>query len=157
MPALLRDRTRLVLRAVLAVYLVALGVLTMMPEPDDHTAFGWVRDTIDRVAAHGVPVTFAGLEATGNVLLFVPFGLLVGLLVSPRRWPLVLLAGSVTSAAIETIQLAIPGRWTTLQDWVLNTVGTAVGLAVLALVARRRRRVRDAAPDDARAAVRPST
>lgn len=47
-----------------------------------------------------------------------------------------LLAGSTTSAAIELIQLAIPGRWSTLQDWILNTLGTGVGLVVLALVGR---------------------
>jgi glycopeptide antibiotics resistance protein len=151
----LRPRTRLVVRGLFAVYLVGLAVLTMMPEPDDHTAFGWVRTAIAAVAARGVPVTFAGLEATGNVLLFVPFGLLAGLLARPRRWPLVLVAGSATSAAIETIQLAIPGRWTTLQDWVLNTLGTGVGLVVLAVAVRARRGAAEAAPDDAPKPVRP--
>ena len=138
MPADRTPRARFVVRALLAVYLVALAWLVFTPEPSDETAFGWVRQTIDRIAAHGVPLTFPVAEAAGNVLLFVPFGLLVGALVRPRRWWAVLVAGSVTSAAIETIQLAIPGRWTTLQDWILNTAGTAVGLVVLALVGRTR-------------------
>ena len=132
MPA--TGRTRLVVRAALALYLAGLLALTMSPQPDDPTAFGWVRRAVEWVAAHGVPVTFPAVEAVGNLLLFVPFGVLAGLLLPVRRWWVVLVAGAALSAAIELIQLAIPGRWTTLQDWVLNTAGTALGLAVLFVV-----------------------
>jgi VanZ family protein len=83
----------------------------------------------------------------------VPFGLLLGAVLGLRRWWLVWLVGSATSAAIETIQLAIPGRWTTLQDWVLNTAGTGVGLVVLALVARSRPRPATSTTDPARTAL----
>ena len=130
-------RARAGTRVTFACYLVVLGYLVFTPQPDDHRAFGWVRRSIDWVAAHGVPLTFPVAEAAGNVLLFVPFGLLLGALLGLRRWWLVWLAGSVTSAAIETIQLAIPGRWSTLQDWVLNTIGTALGLLVLVALRRR--------------------
>lgn len=146
MPRPARTRPAAVVRALLAVYLVGLAVITLMPEPEAPTAFGWVRRTIAWVATHGVPLTFPVAEAVGNVLLFVPFGLLWALVAGIRRWPWVLLAGSLTSATIELVQLAIPGRWTTLQDWILNTLGTGVGLVVLALVVRRRRAA--PAPDD---------
>jgi glycopeptide antibiotics resistance protein len=140
MPPIPRLRTRAVTWVAFACYLVVLGWLTFTPRPDNTTAFGWVRRAIDQVAAHGIPLTFAVAEATGNVLLFVPFGALAGALAGRRRWWVVLLAGSATSAAIELIQLAIPGRWTTLQDWILNTLGTGAGLVMLALVGRRRTR-----------------
>lgn len=130
-------RTPTAVRLAFGCYLVVLAWLVFSPQPSDEHAFGWVRRTVDWVTAHGVPVTFPVAEAVGNVLLFVPFGLLAGALAASRRWWLVLAAGSATSAVIETVQLAIPGRWTTLQDWVLNTVGTALGLVVLALVGRR--------------------
>ena len=130
-------RARAGTRVTFACYLVVLGYLVFTPQPDDHRAFGWVRRSIDWVAAHGIPLTFPVAEATGNVLLFMPFGLLLGALLGLRRWWVVWLAGSVTSAAIESIQLAIPGRWSTLQDWVLNTLGTALGLLVLAALRRR--------------------
>ncbi|HEY0118834.1 MAG TPA: VanZ family protein [Cellulomonas sp.] len=147
MPTTTASRARVATRVVLGVYLVGLAVITMMPEPSDTQAFGWVRRAIARVAGStGIPLTFAVVEAVGNVLLFVPFGLLFGLLRGPRRWPWILLAGSATSAAIETVQLAIPGRWTTLQDWILNTLGTAVGLAVLTLVVRARHGLPEATP-----------
>ena len=141
---------RAALRVLFGCYLVVLGYLVFTPQPDDHRAFGWVRRTIDWVAAHGVPLTFPVAEAAGNVLLFVPFGLLLGALLGLRRWSLVWLVGSATSAAIETIQLAIPGRWTTLQDWILNTAGTGVGLVVLALVGRRGTRPAATTRDPAR-------
>lgn len=147
MPRIVRPRARAVTQVTFGCYLVVLGWLTFTPQPDNKSAFGWVRQAIDQVAAHGIPLTFAVAEAVGNVLLFVPFGLLAGVLAGRRRWWVALLAGSATSAAIELIQLAIPGRWSTLQDWILNTLGTAVGLAVLALVGRGRTRL--AAPVDA--------
>jgi glycopeptide antibiotics resistance protein len=128
------SRARFVVRALLVGYLAGLAAITLSPQPDDPSAFGWVRRTVVRFAdVTGVPLTFPVAEAVGNVLLFVPFGLLVGLVLRRRRW-LALPLGSATSALIETVQLAIPGRWTTLQDWVLNTVGTAAGFGVLALV-----------------------
>lgn len=134
MPRIVRPRTRAVTRVTFGCYLIVLGWLTFTPQPDDTSAFGWVRQAIDQVAAHGIPLTFAVAEAVGNLLLFVPFGLLAGVLAGRRRWRVVLLAGTAASAAIELIQLAIPGRWTTVQDWILNTLGTGVGLVVLALV-----------------------
>ncbi len=151
MPATPQPRRSLLVRSLSAGYAAALAALTLSPQPDDKRAFGWVRRTIDQAAAHGVPVTFPAAEAIGNVLLFVPFGLLAGLLAGRRRWWLVLLAGSATSAAIETVQRVIPGRWTTLQDWVLNTLGTGVGLVVLLLVERAGRPRRRAGDDEGRA------
>ena len=132
-----RSRALTAVRVTFGCYLAVLGWLVFSPQPSDDSAFGWVRRTVAWLAGHGVPVTFPVAEAVGNVLLFVPFGLLAGVLATPRRWWVALVAGSATSAAIETVQLAIPGRWTTLQDWVLNTAGTAAGLVVLALVGQR--------------------
>ncbi len=92
----------------------------------------------------GVPLTYAGLEAGANVLMFVPFGVLVGLLVS-RAWLVVALAFCL-STSIELAQLAfLPTRVATLQDVVLNTLGAAVGLLCLRLVRRARARRRSLA------------
>lgn len=126
-------------RPLLAGYLVGLAAITLLPKPAPSGTMSWIRRTALWLADHGLPVTFLGLEAVGNVLLFVPFGVLVGLVLRLRRWPWVLLLGSATSAAIELSQLLfLPSRFATVQDWVLNTLGTAVGLAALALVVRRR-------------------
>ena len=68
------------------------------------------------------------VESVENVLLFMPLGgalAFVGI-----RFRRAIAFGAALSAAIELVQLAIPGRWTSVDDWIFNTVGTAVGFAV---------------------------
>ena len=50
------------------------------------------------------------------------------------------LTGLTLTLVIETVQLANPGRCTTVQDVVMNTIGAAVGGGAV-LLARRARRV----------------
>lgn len=114
-------------------YLALVARMTLRPEPADEETFDVVRAVIGWLAAHGAPVTHDGVEAVSNLLMFVPFGVLAGLLVARGRWWVVLVAGCGTSVAIETSQrLFLPTRVPTVQDVVLNTAGTAVGLALLA-------------------------
>ncbi|WP_203757712.1 VanZ family protein [Cellulomonas chitinilytica] len=122
--------------AALAVYLLLVARVTLWPEPAPDGAFDVVRAVVRWLSDRGWPVTYAGVEAVSNVLMFVPFGLLVGLLV--RRWWVVVLLGLATSAAIELAQLAfLPTRVPTVQDVVLNTLGAATGVLALRLAARR--------------------
>jgi hypothetical protein len=79
----------------------------------------------------------------GNVLVFVPFGLLL-----PAIWPWLrrpwrmLLAGLSVSAAIELSQLAVSSylgyhyRMTDVDDVLLNTCGVLLGFAGFALLER---------------------
>jgi len=91
---------------------------------------------------HGVPVTYLGVEAVANVVMFVPFGVLVGLLAPARAWWAVVLLGAATATLIETVQLWLPTRYPTVQDVVMNTLGAAVGVGVPAAVAHVRERRR---------------
>lgn len=137
---------RRVVRVLLAVYLAAVAAITLGPAPADDGTLGLVRSVIAWLADRGVPVTYDGVEAGSNVVMFVPFGVLVGLLLA-RPWWVVVLLGAATSVTIETVQLALPTRYSTVQDVVLNTSGAAVGVAVLALALTvRRRAADDAAP-----------
>jgi glycopeptide antibiotics resistance protein len=70
------------------------------------------------------------LEAAANILLFVPLGAAL----SYRRLSLGKTAtyGFVVSTAVEGAQwLLIPGRTTSLDDIVLNTLGTVIGHVLL--------------------------
>jgi hypothetical protein len=121
-----------------ALYLLGVARMTLWPDfarPDQLDA---LRVAVAWLAARGVPLTYDGVEAAANVVMFVPFGVLGGLLVArPRRWAVVV-AGCATSAAIETSQLLfLPTRVATLQDVALNTLGAAIGLVSLALVSTR--------------------
>ena len=70
------------------------------------------------------------LEATANILLFVPLGAALAL----RGWSTgrTAICGLALSAAIETAQwVAISGRTTSVDDMVLNTAGAALGQFLL--------------------------
>ena len=134
---------RRVITIIFAVYLAGVARLTLWPEAFSYQTGDSIRTVIAWLTARGLPVTYAGVEAAANVALFVPFGVLAGLLVSRRRWWVVLAAGCATSAAIETSQLLfLPTRFPSLQDVALNTLGSAVGLQILGLARRARDRYR---------------
>lgn len=152
-------RTRHVIQAALVVYLLLVAWITLTPDLADNDALGRVRVITQWLTARGVPVTYAGVEAGANVVMFVPFGVLVGLLARPARawWARVVAGGLVLSAGIETAQLLfLPSRVPTVQDVVMNTLGAALGVLVLLVgrrlrIARRARRGSGAASGDARA------
>ncbi|WP_421742074.1 VanZ family protein [Cellulomonas sp.] len=130
---------RRVQTALFVVYLVGLVRVTLWPKlgPDD--GFDLVRTVLTWLDAHGFPLTYSATEFLANIVLFVPFGLLVGLLTRLRPWTVVGL-GLATSVAIELAQLLFrPDRVADVRDLVANTLGTAVGVGVL-LAARARRR-----------------
>ncbi|MFJ4108789.1 VanZ family protein [Oerskovia enterophila] len=145
------------LRWTFAVYLAAVLVVTCWPSPESTAAPGWALAVVDVFRAVGLPMTVVFLEAASNVVMFLPFGVLgLLLLTGPgargdlasdparglwRRAGLVVLAGFALSLAIELTQLLIPGRYSTVQDVVLNTTGAALGAAAAAgLLALRRAR-----------------
>lgn len=68
----------------------------------------------------------------GNIAMFVPVGLFVGLLWRSPRWWKAFLAGLVSSSTIEAVQLFI-GRRTDIDDVILNTMGALLGYCLFCL------------------------
>lgn len=129
-------RRRRVVVAALVVYLAGVVRVTLWPEPAPDDTFDVVRAVLTWVQDRGVPLTYEVVEAVANVVMFVPFGVLVGLLLR-RPWVAVAL-GALTSTTIELAQAAfLPSRVPTVQDVVMNTLGAAVGVAVLLVVEKR--------------------
>jgi glycopeptide antibiotics resistance protein len=152
------------IRATFAVYLAAVLVVTMWPSPGSTAAPGWALAVLDAFAAVGLPMTYEFLEAASNVVMFLPFGVLGVLLLvgavgatgpaapgesgatrpvmapSWRVVGLVALAGLALSLGIELAQLVIPGRYSTVQDVVMNATGGVLGAGAVAgiLTARQR-------------------
>ncbi len=72
-----------------------------------------------------------GLADTAlNIVLFLPVGLLAALAFGPRRG--IVLAGALFSAGIELAQISIPGRDASVGDLLFNTVGTLLGIYIVA-------------------------
>jgi VanZ family protein len=73
-----------------------------------------------------------------NLLVYLPVGLLIPLVIGPRRhaavrWLLAIAAGALLSLLVEVLQHAIRARVPSLADWVLNVISTTAG-ATFALV-----------------------
>jgi glycopeptide antibiotics resistance protein len=128
-------RARRVIVCAAAVYLLGVARMTLWPDFASPDQLDALRSLVAWLNAHGVPVTYDGVEVAANVVMFVPFGVLGGLLVGRRHRGAVIGVGCAVSAAIETSQLLfLPTRVATVQDVVLNTTGAAVGLLGLAAV-----------------------
>jgi len=134
---------RRVPRITLTGYVVVVLVITQWPLPPDPYGPGWVLDGLGWLHDHGLPqaVDLPVVEALANVALFVPLGLLLPAATRWRPWVAVPV-GAVFSTLIEISQLLfLPHRFPTVQDVVMNTLGAAIGAAVVlgARAARRRR------------------
>jgi len=134
-------RPRALLLALLVAYVVTLALIAFWPTHVDRDA-GPLLDAIERMFPWA---TYRRIEFTANVALFVPFGMLLTLLM--RSWPLALGSGVAASLAIEFVQeVALPGRTASVLDVVANSLGTAAGMGVALLVARRAAPRRRTAP-----------
>ena len=128
-----RLRLRRVLLGLSAVAVVAVLVLTLLP---DGTRPGGITCTVQ------FSVPFQGIDTLANVAMLLPLVLFLG---TATNRPLTILTGAVAlSAVIEVVQALAPvlGRRCDTDDWAMNTVGAVLG-AVIALVIcaidRRRR------------------
>jgi glycopeptide antibiotics resistance protein len=140
-------RARRLLVCAAAVYLAGVARMILWPDFASPDQLDALRSLVAWLTGSGVRVTYDGVEAASNVVMFLPFGLLGGLLVRRRhRWA-VIAVGCATSAAIETSQLLfLPTRVATLQDVAMNTLGAAIGLLGLVVVVA----VRETRPDATR-------
>ena len=119
-----RFRLRRVLLGLSAVAVVAVLVLTLLP---DGARPGGVTCTVQ------FSVPFQGIDTLANVAMLLPLVLFLG---TATNRPLTILIGAVAlSAVIEVVQALAPvlGRRCDTNDWFMNTVGAVLG-AVIALV-----------------------
>ncbi|WP_353114323.1 VanZ family protein [Microbacterium sp.] len=115
-----------------------LGLVAFWPE---HVDKG-ISPLLARVTKAIPFITYDRMEFGANIALFLPFGVLLALLLSRRRY-LVLPISFLASLAIESVQaLLLPGRTPSVMDIVANTAGACVGLLAVELIQLRRRRPR---------------
>lgn len=151
-------------RGLLLAYAAFVLVVTWWPSPQHSDAPRWETAILDAIRGVGIPMTMPVLEAVANIGMFAPLGMLLvpfwsarlarpdraapvaredtpGSVRGPAAAVLVRtdLTGLAFTILIETVQLAIPGRYSTVQDVVMNTIGAAVGGGAVLLVHRLRR------------------
>lgn len=126
----------------LLAYIAVVLVITLWPSPPDPGSNPLLVRLLEWAHGAGLPTAFdlVTLEVVANVAMFVPLGLLLATSARvPHTW-LAVAAGLALSTAIETAQIAVPGRYPTVADVVANTGGAALGAA--AVVAGRAWRAR---------------
>ena len=137
-------RARRLTITLFVVYLLGLVRVTLWPQIGADKGFDLVRAALAWLHSIGVPLSYSTTEFVANIVLFVPFGVLVGLLTRWRPW-LVVLAGALTSGVIELAQLLfLPDRVADVRDVVANTLGTGLGVLILLRSASRTREPVDA-------------
>jgi VanZ family protein len=121
--------TRSAARVVLALYGITLAMIALWPVPVDSGAGPFLRG-VTRL----LPVlTYARIEFTANILLFVPLGVLL-MLILRRRYLILPIAIAVT-VAIECSQgLLLDKRTPSVLDIIANTAGACVGMLIVAMV-----------------------
>lgn len=147
-PATLRQATthpatpQRVATVAFVLYLLALAAAAFLPLPSQTLAHG---EGVAYDLELRRPDLLGGWEAQRNVLMTVPFGVLLPLVVRWRYEALVV-ACVVVTVVIESVQLLVslavgwPWRSFDVNDLLLNTVGGLLGLAVMGAVRAARRR-----------------
>ncbi|MDQ0613779.1 glycopeptide antibiotics resistance protein [Microbacterium sp. W4I4] len=130
-----RPHFRLLPNVLLLPYAIALFLITWLPA----SQAGKVTGIVAYIAHYLDPripfsVGYPVLEFLANIALFVPLGLLLS-----AGWPrvpgwVVILIGFATTVTIECVQWGIPSRFPAISDIVSNTLGTIIGVALVALV-----------------------
>ena len=129
--------------ALLVLYLVLLAVLTLRPvgaDVDSHLRLNLRPFATIGPALRLGPGSFPFQILVGNLLAFVPLGLLLPAANRRIVWPLVILAGFTLSAAIELTQYGLSlyvghgYRAADVDDVIVNACGTIVGLTLFAIL-----------------------
>lgn len=128
-----------VVRIVLAGYALTLTLVAFWPTSVDAGLGRLLRAITRRVPA----LTYERIEFLANVGLFVPFGVLLAIVLLRSRY-LVLPIVFVTTFTIECVQaLLLPERTPSVMDMIANTAGGCIGLLAVAVfegLVRPRRR-----------------
>ncbi len=131
----------------LSAYAVALALVAFWPVPVDSGAGPFLR-----AITHAFPVlTYARIEFSANILMFVPLGLLLSFILRRERW-LVLPIAFLTTVTIETGQaIALAARTPSVLDIIANTAGACAGMLLAAFIEALQRSRTQIAYDDGEA------
>ncbi|MGO4473853.1 VanZ family protein [Arthrobacter sp. M-10] len=127
------------LRWTLLGYFVVLAFIAFWPTPVDKPAAGDLSLLLDLLHRNGIPewINYGFVEASSNVLLFAPAGLLLALALRRKGWWQLLALGCAVSGTVELGQLLfLPHRFSSLQDILMNTLGVGLGLLLAAVLKR---------------------
>lgn len=110
--------------------LVPLAFIAFWPTPVDRPVQGQLADMLHFLHGLGIPswVNYKFIEASANVLLFLPFGSVSKLSFPEKQWWRIGAIGLLTSGSMELGQLLfLHNRFASPLDLVTNTSGAMLG------------------------------
>ncbi|CAN7240517.1 VanZ family protein [Pseudarthrobacter oxydans] len=133
-------------RFVLIAMLVPLALIAFWPSPVDQPVQGQLAAVLNFLHRHGIPTWFnyTFVEASANVVLFVPVGVVSSLAFPSWPWWRIGVFGLLISCCMELGQLLfLHDRFPSPLDLVTNTSGAVIGafLAAAALKTVQARRL----------------
>jgi glycopeptide antibiotics resistance protein len=129
---------------VLVAMLVPLAFIAFWPSPVDQPVQGQLAAVLNFLHGHGIPTWFnyKFVEASANVALFIPVGVVSSLAFPSWLWRKTGAFGLLISCCMELGQLLfLHDRFPSLLDLMTNTSGAVIG-ALLAVVVLKKLQVR---------------
>ena len=128
-------------RIVLGSFLTFLALVGFWPSPVDQPVQGQIAGFLVLIHTLGVPawIGYGFVEASANVTLFVPLGVLAALAFPTKPWWQIGALGLLVSGCMELGQLLfLPSRFPSPLDLATNTAGCLMGFLLVAHFVRLR-------------------
>jgi glycopeptide antibiotics resistance protein len=123
--------------------LIPLALVAFWPSPVDQPVSGQLTAVLNFLQSHGIPgwFNYQFVEASANVVLFVPVGFVAAFAFTAKRWWQIGAFGLLVSGCIELGQiLFLQNRFASPSDIVTNTSGAVIGALLAALVVQTQER-----------------
>ncbi|CAH0268509.1 hypothetical protein SRABI26_03594 [Arthrobacter sp. Bi26] len=122
-------------QGVLGGAFILLALIGFWPSPVDRPVQGEIAGALLLLHAYGIPgwVNYAFVEASANVVLFVPVGIAANFAFPRKKWWQNAALGLLVSACMELGQLLfLSSRFASPLDVITNTAGCAAGTLMAA-------------------------
>ena len=134
------SRRFLISASLLGVYLIALFLFVFFPRPvlESNSTIS-ISEYLQSHANLFYKILYANDRAVAiaNFFMLTPFALITNVAFPKLKLVNIFLLGSLISAVIELVQIAIPGRVSDFRDFLSNALSVGIGLFVVRFLQRK--------------------
>ena len=134
------SRRFLISASLLGVYLIALFLFVFFPRPvlESNSATS-ITEYLQTHANLFYKILYANDRAVAiaNFFMLTPFALITHIVFPKLKLVNIFLLGSLISAVIELVQIAIPGRVSDFRDFLSNALSVGIGLILVRFLQRK--------------------
>lgn len=134
------SRRFLISASLLGVYLIALFLFVFFPRPVlESNSTASISEYLQSHANLFYKILYANDRAVAiaNFFMLTPFALITNVAFPKLKLVNIFLLGSLISAVIELVQIAIPGRVSDFRDFLSNALSVGIGLFVVRFLQRK--------------------